>query len=80
MLRSLFSHIRDMDGDDLAALVRDIFVVDVSCEHDDERGRLLFNISPRPDTDEDFRRYTYGSAKETFKDAIINKPSGPKMG
>lgn len=80
MIRRLVDHIHVMDGDDLATLVADMFVVDVSCEYDDKRGQLVFDISPRPDAGEDFKKHTYGSAKEVFKDAIINKPSGPKMG
>jgi hypothetical protein len=80
MIRRMVDHIRVMDGDDLATLVADMFVVDVSCDYDDKRGQLVFDISPRPDAGEDFKKHTYGSAKEVFKDAIISKPSGPKMG
>jgi hypothetical protein len=80
MVRRLVDHIQEMDGDDLAALVSHMFVVDVSCDHDDNRGQLVFDISPRPDADEDFKKHTYGAAKETFNGAIINKSFGPKMG
>jgi hypothetical protein len=80
MVRRLVDHIQEMDGDDLAALVSHMFVVDVSCDHDDDRGQLVFDIAPRPDADEEFKRHTYGSAKETFKGAIIGKSVAPKMG
>ena len=80
MINRLVDHIREMDGDDLATLVSHMFMVDASCDHDVERDQLVIDISPRPDADEDFKRHTYGAAKEVFKGAIINKSFGPKMG
>lgn len=80
MIRRLVDHIQELDGDDLAALVSHMFMVDASCDHDVERDQLIIDISPRPDADEESKSHTYGAAKKVFEDAIINKSFVPKMG
>lgn len=80
MINRLVDHIREMDGDDLATLVSHMFMVDASCDHDVKRDQLVIDISPRPDADEDFKKHTYGAAREVFKNAIIGKSFVPKMG
>lgn len=78
MISRLVDHIRNnMDGDDLATLVADMFMVDASCEYDEDTGQLVIDIAPQQGSD---REHTYGAAMKLFKDSIIKPGHAPKMG